>query len=77
MLVLSRKVSEGIVLVNRSDQPVVLQPGQVLAEIKVSYLRGRKVGLGFVADHQIAFIREELLKQPTESVVQVSTSSVV
>ncbi len=52
MLVLSRRFSEGV---------VVIIDGAVVATIRVCDIRGDRVALGFAADPTVKFYRSELV----------------
>lgn len=60
MLVLSRKTDERVDLVNDSNVPLVIQPGERVAAVVISYVRGNRVGLGFEAPPSISIVRAEL-----------------
>jgi len=60
MLVLSRKTDERVDLVNDSDVPLVIQPGERVAAVVIAYVRGNRVGLGFEAQPSISIVRAEL-----------------
>lgn len=77
MLVLSRKVGEGVELLNASEtEPLIIPPGGKIGEIHVVDIRGAKARVGHSFPPTIRLKRAELKTLPT-AIVTGRTSEVV
>jgi len=67
MLILTRKMDEGVVIVNPLN-------GQIVATVMVVEIRGREVKLGFAADPAIPIHRQEVWDAIQEKVLAASAT---